>query len=500
MTQVKLEKAVEERLLYMGWQTIFTTKLAEVDHKKRIYKAEPKFKTKEYWSKMGDGFLWLLLQHYRIFENNDHQLPISEDQFARTRSELMQSDLFIKWFGANYVLLAATQNPRADHQFVTVAEIQQEFKKLTPKEQQLIIGSKHYAPDKFITDILKGHTALREFWKKKVTNWRLTTDERRKVARNAIGPNGQYQGPALFRFMPRAEFEMSFDGFLEQRLGMTDRAYEEQQKQLAAELLNDELLDDELLNDEQHEAHSQEEKDELLNDEPVKDQAARPDIKAVDYIYSDELFFLYGADELPEPASELQSDDDVEMEHNGSGDNTDNGAAIRHDNEDKKDNEDVNDNDNNNYIGAGVDNNSEATGNDNEDEKDKEDNNDKGAGVTKNSGAVDDDNNDNGGGANNDSGSGDNNTQDNDDDWQDIIMNNFNNAEENATDNNDDDDAVMANLSFSSFTTPNGSMIGFNPDTGSTGSNSASLSGHKRIRITHKAGEEARRKKKQRKN
>ena len=204
MTSVQLESAIMNRLLYLAWTSQFVSDDNLVDLEQRIYKADNKFKTVAYWESVNDGFIWLLLNHYRLFELNENKLRITNRQVKRTKAELLDNDLFINWFKENFIYLADTPSNR--QKFVTQAEIVAQFKLLSPSQQQQIIGSRNYAPDKFIRDMIQIHSALKACYKKKVTNWRLGLVER-IAAKNTHGPNGQYQRNVLIRFTSRAEFE-----------------------------------------------------------------------------------------------------------------------------------------------------------------------------------------------------------------------------------------------------------------------------------------------------
>ena len=204
MTSVQLESAIMNRLLFLAWTTQFTTDNDLIDPEKRIYKADEKFKTAAYWESVNDGFIWLLLNHYRMFELNDNKLRITAKQKRRTKAELLDNDLFIKWFQQNFVYLADTPSNRKI--FVTQEEILAEFKLLAPAQQQQIIGRRNYASTKFIKDMVQIHSALKACYVKKITNWRLTLLERSAV-KNVNGQNGQYQLHVLIRFIKRAEFE-----------------------------------------------------------------------------------------------------------------------------------------------------------------------------------------------------------------------------------------------------------------------------------------------------
>ena len=204
-----------------------------------------------HWESVNDGFIWILLNHYRLFELNGNQLKISSRQVRRTKAELLQNDLFIAWFKENFVYLADTPDNRT--KFVTQEEVLAQFKLLTPGQQQQIIGQRNYAPAKYVKDMLHVHSAFKACFKTKITNWRLTKTERLQ-AKNQIGPNGQYQINVLMRFVTRAEYEAK------QTLATAD---------LSA------LPEDEAR---RNYYENQEEADEKVND---------------DYIYGSDMFFRY---------------------------------------------------------------------------------------------------------------------------------------------------------------------------------------------------------------
>lgn len=206
MTTVQLEEAIMNRLLYLAWTAQFVAEDYLVDEEQRIYKADEKYKTGPYWRSMNDGFIWLLLNHYRLFELNGNKLKISSRQVRRTKAELLENDLFIRWFKENFVYLADTPENRT--KFVTQDEVTAEFKKLKPAQQQQIIGRPNYAAAKYVKDMLPAHSAFKPCYKDKVTNWRLTAIERLlPAAKNKTGPNCQYQRHVLIRFVSRAEYE-----------------------------------------------------------------------------------------------------------------------------------------------------------------------------------------------------------------------------------------------------------------------------------------------------
>ena len=208
MTSLQLQEALFERILFFNWDTKFTTLDEEVNPAARIYKADPRYKTAEYWDSVNDGLIWLLICHYRMYEKNGFKLKISGEQSARTAAGLLDSDLFMKWFKANYVILADT--PENKKHFVTQEEVINEFKKLAPTEQWQIIGKRNYDAAKFVKDVMRVHLVLKKYWTKKITNHRISQAERLAPgARNKTGPNCQYQRSALKGVVTAAEFATS---------------------------------------------------------------------------------------------------------------------------------------------------------------------------------------------------------------------------------------------------------------------------------------------------
>lgn len=258
MTTVALEAAILERLIYFIWEAKFTKNPDEVDHARRIYLADDKYKTARYWASVNDGMMWLLLNHFHLYALNGYTLKISKRQLARTKCQLLEADLFIKWFSSNFKLLTDSAPHR--RQFVTQEEVVAEFVTQTPTQQQNIIGRRNYAPRKFVRDMLKVHSALTPYFVKKYTNWRLSQIERLlPAAKNRIGPNCQYQRNVLIRFVTRGEAEGRF---------------------------KDHTMD-------------------LAEVEAKTEEEAKCDVKD-DYIYDESLFFLYG-----DPA---QCTDDIDLE------------------------------------------------------------------------------------------------------------------------------------------------------------------------------------------
>ena len=208
MTSVQLESAILNRLLFLAWYTIFTNDARLVNHANRIYLADEKFKTPGYWDSVFDGLIWLLLNHFRIYENNGFKLAVSDRQIKRTKAQLMENDLFIRWFSSNYVFLTSTEANKK--KFISVEEVTAEFQKLTPTQQNQIIGRRNYQPAKYVKDMLQTHSALKQLYVTKMTNWRLSKAERRaRGAKNKIGLNCQYISHVLIRFVTRGEFEAS---------------------------------------------------------------------------------------------------------------------------------------------------------------------------------------------------------------------------------------------------------------------------------------------------
>ena len=206
MTSVQLERAIMNRLLFLAWYTIFTNNLNDVNPDKRIYLADEKFKTTQYWDSIYDGFIWLLLNHYRIFENDGFKLAISDRQLRRTKAKLLDNDLFIRWFKENFVFLADT--PANEKKFITQEEVLAEFRKLTPTQQHQIIGRRNYQPAKYVKDMIQIHSAFHSCYRAKLTNWRLSLVERKLPgAYNKTGLNKAYVSNALIRFITRAEYE-----------------------------------------------------------------------------------------------------------------------------------------------------------------------------------------------------------------------------------------------------------------------------------------------------
>ena len=342
MTTVQLEKAILERLLYFAWLTRFTTVDDEVDHVARVYKADPKFKTEEYWKSVNDGMIWLLLNHFRLFEINDNKLLISARQRIRTKATLMESDLFIKWFGANWVFLRDTKANK--QRFVTQDEILEEFKKLAPQEQEQIIGRRNYPAHKFIRDMITIHSAFSGCFNPKITNYRISAIERRlPAAKNKSGPNGQYQRNALMRFVTIIEAE-SIPASEIIPIGGCMEAAEEDENEENEENKNEE-------NEENGENEEEKENDESADDDVIVVENLR-----ADYLEATPgLFFLYGANDVvndDEEQEDVDEDGDANIDRiTGSVE-----AIYLEDNGDNDDNVDIDDNDDNVDIGDNDDN------------------------------------------------------------------------------------------------------------------------------------------------
>lgn len=206
MTTVALESAILERLLYLPWLTVFTTIPSEVNPEKRVYEANGKFKTEKYWKSVNDGLIWLLLNHFRLFQLNGNRLSISARQQARTKRTMLENDLFIRWFTKNYQMIKLIK-PNKKY-FITIEELQYQFGLLTSSQQAAITCGTNYEPDKFVSDMARTHSALIRNWRPKVTNFRITKKERKvKGAVGKMGPNKQYQGASLICCMEKARFD-----------------------------------------------------------------------------------------------------------------------------------------------------------------------------------------------------------------------------------------------------------------------------------------------------
>ena len=246
MTAVALEQAILERLIYFIWKTKFCTSADEVDEANRVFLADEKYKSRQYWDSVVDGIIWLLLNHMLIFRLNNNKLMISDQQKARTRRELLEADLFIKWFEKNFTML--TNTDAHHHKFISQAEIVEQFNLLQPSSITQIIGKRNYQPAKFIKSMMKTHAALASLYKEKITNYRLTEEERMHPdAKNKAGPNCQYIRHVLIRMVSIHE---------------------------GRSMPADSLMDI-------AEGSPSEDVDELKSDVPQ------------DYIYDDKLFFIY---------------------------------------------------------------------------------------------------------------------------------------------------------------------------------------------------------------
>ena len=295
MTSIQLEQAIMNRILYLAWDAIFTDKDELVNHAKRVYKADPKFKTKEYFRSVADGFLWLLLQHYKLFKLNGNKLRVTPLQMNRTKRALLSNDLFFSWFKSNYVFLEDSKSNR--RKFITQEEVINEFLKLPPATHLQIIGKKNYSPSKYVKDMLQCHTAIKECFKKKCTNWRLTSIERLlPAAANKSGPNCQYQLNVIIRFVTTAEFE-STPGLKRVDLGEGD---DDDDEETESDVEGSENNNDDNHNDNDNNNDNDNDND---NDNEEKafviDDAAEHDTLTVTesldprYLHSKDLFYKY---------------------------------------------------------------------------------------------------------------------------------------------------------------------------------------------------------------
>ena len=205
MTSVQLEAAIFKRLLFLAWLTQFVTKKSFVNEDKRIYLADEKYKTEEYWESINDGFIWLLLNHFRLFAHNDMKLKISDRQLQITKAQLLDNDLFINWFKENFIFLKATEEQKK--LFVTHEEISDAFCNLRPQRLAHIVGRKNYDATKYVKDMLQAHVCFKSCYKNKVTNWRISKDDRLAASKNSSGQFGRYRRHVLITFIKRAEYQ-----------------------------------------------------------------------------------------------------------------------------------------------------------------------------------------------------------------------------------------------------------------------------------------------------
>ena len=154
---------------------------------------------------MNDGFIWLLLNHMRSFEANGYKLSTTQEQIARTKRNY--SKMIYSLFGSMQIIhiyviqKVIGRNLLPWKKSFSNSSYYHQQNKLQLKEEEKIMIQLN-----FCGDIIRNHSALYDFYKEKMTNYRISLQQRvLPEAKNKCGSNCQYVRKVLRRFVSKPE-------------------------------------------------------------------------------------------------------------------------------------------------------------------------------------------------------------------------------------------------------------------------------------------------------
>lgn len=188
------DEAFIKRLIYYPWNSMFTSDADLVNRAKHIYLAVEKYGDRSWWKIAGCQLVHYLLDHYRQFISQGRVLFIPEKIKKATTEFCHANDAFMCWFNANYELLDFNEQENAK-QFVTVKELLDNFNAYSEKDK--VFPQKRAITSAFFAKQLRQKDILANRWRPKITNWRISYEERRKN-KNVVNIHiGQYAGAGL---------------------------------------------------------------------------------------------------------------------------------------------------------------------------------------------------------------------------------------------------------------------------------------------------------------
>ena len=196
-----VDKATMARIVYYPWNTEFVLDEDEVDEEKHRYLANDKYADRRYWQLAGPQLVHLLLDHYKEFRSQNRTLYIPPKIQHMTRRFCESNDPFMNWFTANFELLRLS--PENNRIFITMEEIKCAF--ASDPEKDKIMPNRFTTVGPFIKKMIDTKPTLKDRYKTKHTNWRITLEQRKyyKGTTDNTALTGQYAGHVLCAAKPK---------------------------------------------------------------------------------------------------------------------------------------------------------------------------------------------------------------------------------------------------------------------------------------------------------
>ena len=191
------DQATLDRICVFKWATRFVDDPSEVDESKRIFLCDKKYASPIWWKKAAPQLVHLLLRFYKIFVANNRCLQIPRSIQSYSRKFCEGNDAFMRWFEENFELLPMDETNKKI--FITKAELCTAFDQYPERDKILPNNGKYTVVSHYIAKAFQDRPALSKRFNKKITNWRISADERKKyknISRQSCIA-AQYAGPGL---------------------------------------------------------------------------------------------------------------------------------------------------------------------------------------------------------------------------------------------------------------------------------------------------------------
>ena len=190
------DEATLERLVYYPWIAQFVDNEDKVDHPSHKYLANAKYSDRRFWAKVAPQLVHYLLDYYQQFKSQGRKLYVPPELEEATRNFVYINDPFMTWFQRHFKLLDVKIDENKK-KFVTFVELEELFSE--HKDKDRILTSKYSTIRAFLKKQIQKNSDLSLRWRPKITNWRISAEERNKY-KNVVDKSckcGQYVGAGL---------------------------------------------------------------------------------------------------------------------------------------------------------------------------------------------------------------------------------------------------------------------------------------------------------------
>lgn len=190
------DEATLKRLIYYPWIAQFVDNEDKVDHPSYKYLSNPKYSDKRFWAEVAPQLVHYLLDYYKQFKSQGRKLYVPPELEEATRNFVYINDPFMTWFQRHFKLLDIKIDENKK-KFVTYVELEELFSE--HKDKDRIVTNKYSTIRAFLKKQIQKNSDLSLRWRQKITNWRISAEERHKY-KNVVDKSckcGQYVGAGL---------------------------------------------------------------------------------------------------------------------------------------------------------------------------------------------------------------------------------------------------------------------------------------------------------------